>query len=106
MGENRFDLGLGLDVHVQIMFGARFGLAALFVLSDHQEGHQKDLDHVRDEKPEHEAHRQIELKTWRSEKIPPQPKYRPDENQKEERHGSDMFGYPDRQLFQLTHARL
>src|SRR5205085_7051743 len=47
--ENDLDLLLRLHVHLEVMFRTRLGVTALDVLADHDERHQKNLDHVGNE---------------------------------------------------------
>src|SRR5260370_40574762 len=57
MAQDDFDLPLRLDIHLQVILGARLRMAALDVLADHDERHEKYLDHVGQEQPERERHR-------------------------------------------------
>ena len=52
------------------MFGARFGMRALNVLTHHDQRHEEDLDYVGNEQPEHESHRGIELQGLGRERVP------------------------------------
>ena len=44
--EDNFDFLFGFDIDLQIMLGAGFGMFADHVLTNHDEGHQQNLNEI------------------------------------------------------------
>ena len=100
MLQDDFDFLLRLHIDLQIVLRAQIGMSALNVLPDHDQRHEENLDQVRDEKPEHEAHRRVKLKAFRRQHVPAQPDHGPAEDDEKEAHGPDIRGDPHREAIQ------
>ena len=61
MAQNHLDLPLSPDIHIEIVLGTHFPVAAHQVLANHDQRHEQNLNHIRNEQPEHKGHRRIEL---------------------------------------------
>ena len=70
VAQDRLDLPLSPDIHLQIVLGTHFPMTALQILTDHDQRHEQNLNDVRNEQPEHESHRRIELPRWRCQQVP------------------------------------
>ena len=51
MLEDDFDLELGFGISREIRFGAGIRMAAVKILTDHEERHHHQLENIHDEKP-------------------------------------------------------
>src|ERR1700729_2354838 len=80
MLQDDFDFLLGLDVDFEIVVRAKFGMAPLDILADHDQRHQKKLNQIGYEQPEYKCRRRIKLQTTWYEQIPRQPHDSPNQD--------------------------
>src|SRR5262249_1210850 len=90
--QDDFDLLLSLDVDLEIVLGAKLGVAALNILAHHDERHQEYLDNIAHEKISHKRREWIErLPAERSyfccNDVVAAPGDRPEEYHEEKAHG-------------------
>src|SRR5580692_2585703 len=98
MTQDHLDLFFRTDVHFQIMLRAALRVPALNVLAKHDQGHQENLNHVRNKQPEHEAHWRIEAQRGRGQQIPTQPENRPAKDDQKEPDRTHPVGDPYRKF--------
>jgi len=94
-------LFFGFLIDLEVKFGARFGVAALQILADHDEGHQQYLDDVGNEQIGHERWEGIErllveAGDFRGGNIVTRPQHRPNEDDEEKTNGADVIRDPHR----------
>jgi hypothetical protein len=63
---DRFDLAFHLLVDGEILLGPQLGMATLKGLTDHDQGHQQDLDQVGNEQPERRSPRNDQKEAHRA----------------------------------------
>src|ERR1700692_1021875 len=94
MIQDDLDLFFRTDVHFQIMLGTAFRVPSLNVLTKHDQGHQENLNHVRNKQPEYEAHGRIEAPRGRGQQIPTQSENRPAKDDQKEPDRTNPAGDP------------
>lgn len=100
--DDHFDFFFGARVDFEIGFGACLRVSSLQVLSDQEERHEEDLNHVRYEEPENEGRERIELPVDGRENIPPKPGESPCEYDEEKSHGTNAIRDTDGESVEST----
>ena len=94
MLQDDLDFLLRFDVDFKVIVRAKFGMAPLDILADHDQRHQKQLNQIGNEQPKCKCHWRIELQSTWHEQIPRQPHDSPDQDGEKETHGADPLGDP------------
>ena len=77
-------------------------MTALEVLSNHDEWHQKNLNHVGNKQPKRESGKWIKPEMNGSEGVPTQPTDRPGKNNEKKTHCTNVFGDPAREKLETA----
>src|SRR5580704_15720692 len=86
--QNRLDFSFGFRVDVKVCLRPSLRVTTLEVLPHHDERHQEDLDHIREEQPQDKSGKGIESDAVGSQRVPAKPYHRPCEDHQKEAHGT------------------